>query len=129
MAFNLKDLDTTSLRASIAEAEEKETSLYAALGKKIFCTGDVSKCTEEMDAIRVLKASALLAETLLSEMESDKIVCRACGKLLRSDSRFCSACGTPVTAKEPEPAAPVCPECGKTLRPGALFCNECGARV
>ena len=129
MAFDLQDLDIGTLRQTIADAEGQETALYAALGKKLFCSGDVSQCAGEMDAIRQLKARVSLAEAMLSEMEADKIVCSSCGKLLRSNARFCSACGTPVQAKKPEPTAPVCPVCGKTLRAGVLFCNSCGAKL
>lgn len=143
MAFDFKDLNAGALRQTIADAEAKESELYAALGKKLFCAGgDASQCAGEMAAVRALKESASLAEALLAEMEASKIVCASCGKLLRSGARFCSACGVPVTATKPaaepekaaeaekaEVPAPVCPACGKTLRAGALFCNGCGAKV
>ena len=129
MAFEFEGLDAARLRGVIADAEREEPALYAALGKKLFCAGgDSAECIAEMDAVRQCKEKAALAEALLTELESTKVVCASCGKLLRSGARFCSACGTPVGEKT-EPAAPVCPMCGKTLRAGVLLCNGCGAKL
>ncbi|MEW5872088.1 MAG: zinc-ribbon domain-containing protein [Chloroflexota bacterium] len=61
--------------------------------------------------------------------------CQRCGKMLRSEARFCPACGQPVAMAQPgiplsapKPIAS-CPSCGRTLRPGARFCNGCGTKL
>lgn len=50
--------------------------------------------------------------------------CKSCGKELPDNAKFCSGCGTPVTAKDPEPpeeAAPVQPPVpgGESVPPAA----------
>ena len=46
-------------------------------------------------------------------------VCSTCGQVLRSVSRFCDRCGTPLPRR--------CPACGRSVRSAAArFCDECG---
>ena len=61
-------------------------------------------------------------------------VCPACGKPVRTGSKFCRSCGAALPAAPAEPAAPVpetrfCQGCGAPLRKGDLFCMKCGHRV
>ena len=51
--------------------------------------------------------------------------CTNCGNALTAGSRFCSQCGTPVSA----PTAKCCPKCNTQVTPNALFCNNCGTKL
>ena len=53
-------------------------------------------------------------------------VCAACGAPLEEGARFCTRCGTAVSAEPTAPAAALCPTCGSVLDPDAHFCNICG---
>lgn len=45
-------------------------------------------------------------------------VCTACGARNDADSRFCDACGKPLSQ--------ACPSCGAQNDPDARFCDSCG---
>ena len=50
------------------------------------------------------------------------LVCSTCGQVLRSTSRFCDRCGTPLSRR--------CPACGGLVRSAtARFCDECGTSL
>lgn len=57
--------------------------------------------------------------------------CR-CGVELKSDAKFCTGCGTPVSQQSPPPipqgtpGVQYCTNCRNTLRPGSKFCTGCG---
>ncbi len=57
------------------------------------------------------------------------LTCADCGAALHPGDAFCSRCGRPVTAPQPEPAAAACPQCGYAFRPGDAFCVKCGATL
>jgi subtilisin family serine protease len=61
----------------------------------------------------------------------EEIVCSNCGKHNRPGTRFCSACGTELSAAgRDEVARPIfCTQCGNALRPNAKFCPNCGTPV
>ncbi|WP_416989995.1 zinc-ribbon domain-containing protein [Alistipes finegoldii] len=50
--------------------------------------------------------------------------CQNCNSELLEGAKFCTTCGTPVSA---QPAGGVCGKCGARLLPGAKFCTTCGA--
>jgi hypothetical protein len=59
--------------------------------------------------------------------------CASCGGALKTTSKFCPSCGTPVAdgqaavpAVAPAPPANTCRHCGQPRRPGAKFCRRCG---
>ena len=45
--------------------------------------------------------------------------CSKCGADNREGQRFCTQCGSPITAK--------CPRCGAATEPAEKFCGSCGA--
>ena len=59
--------------------------------------------------------------------------CTKCGNELKPGARFCTKCGTPVSAPVDQMKSASqsmsCPKCGKALKPGARFCTGCGAPV
>lgn len=60
--------------------------------------------------------------------------CFKCGAELKEGQKFCTKCGTPVSAnphtaaKEADVPA-VCPNCGSPVKPGQKFCTKCGASL
>jgi RNA polymerase subunit RPABC4/transcription elongation factor Spt4 len=61
--------------------------------------------------------------------------CPHCGRLLRTNAKFCANCGRPIISMSPpamRPAKPpenkACIRCGSLLRPDARFCNKCGTK-
>ena len=58
--------------------------------------------------------------------------CNKCGNVLKPGAKFCTKCGSPVTAsadKQMSPSVNLCPQCKKPLKPGAKFCTSCGAKI
>jgi hypothetical protein len=54
-----------------------------------------------------------------------RVSCPKCAGsvLLAPDSRFCPACGAPLST------ATACRSCGAKLAPGAAFCQACGTKA
>ena len=57
--------------------------------------------------------------------------CTKCGSELKDGQKFCTKCGTPVSANPQAvskeiAAAAVCSKCGSPLKPGQKFCTKCG---
>jgi RNA polymerase subunit RPABC4/transcription elongation factor Spt4 len=58
--------------------------------------------------------------------------CNKCGNVLKPGAKFCTKCGSPVTAsadKQMSSSGDFCPQCKKPLKPGAKFCTLCGAKI
>lgn len=65
--------------------------------------------------------------------------CQKCGREVRENSRFCPACGTPVSAYTAQTnnqgrqtnanAVRLCPKCKAPVGDNAFFCPACGSRV
>ncbi|HTW56194.1 MAG TPA: SPFH domain-containing protein [Thermoplasmata archaeon] len=52
--------------------------------------------------------------------------CPKCGAMVPPGTRFCPACGAPMTGGPAAGGAP-CPKCGQPVPPGVKFCPNCGA--
>lgn len=50
--------------------------------------------------------------------------CPSCGASVGLDTKFCSECGSPMA--EPDKT---CPGCGVTVEAGVKFCSECGTKI
>ena len=59
--------------------------------------------------------------------------CTKCGNELKPGARFCTKCGTPVSAPVDQMKSAsqsmTCTKCGSELKPGARFCTKCGTPV
>ena len=59
--------------------------------------------------------------------------CTKCGNELKPGARFCTKCGTPVSAPVDQMKSAsqsmTCTKCGSELKPGAKFCTKCGTPV
>ncbi|MBQ5642926.1 MAG: zinc-ribbon domain-containing protein [Bacteroidaceae bacterium] len=59
--------------------------------------------------------------------------CTKCGNELKPGARFCTKCGTPVSAPVDQMKSAsqsmTCTKCGNELKPGAKFCTKCGNPV
>ena len=59
--------------------------------------------------------------------------CTKCGNELKPGARFCTKCGTPVSAPVDQMKSAsqsmTCTKCGSELKPGARFCTKCGNPV
>ncbi|MEA5060370.1 MAG: zinc ribbon domain-containing protein [Candidatus Pelethousia sp.] len=119
------------------ELTEKETALYAALGKRAYADGgkekypDLTLRLEAFEAARVeieqriLDAQAQQAEqeriaAARAEAEAQQ-PCPACGTMNSEDKNFCQACGAKLITVQR------CTSCGADIAPGVRFCGECGA--
>lgn len=49
--------------------------------------------------------------------------CPQCGAAVAAGAKFCSGCGTKLSAGS------ACPACGHAVQPGAKFCPDCGAKL
>lgn len=56
-------------------------------------------------------------------------VCSSCGSEVSGSSKFCTACGKPITAAPTATASASCAACGSNLQPSTRFCTACGAAV
>jgi subtilisin family serine protease/RNA polymerase subunit RPABC4/transcription elongation factor Spt4 len=52
--------------------------------------------------------------------QSQTTQCPHCGAVVRSDARFCAACGNSLMS------ARTCPNCGAPVKEGVRFCSQCG---
>lgn len=61
------------------------------------------------------------------------MLCKACGKEIDANKKFCKHCGTPI--KQSEDIGHLanqtlrCAQCGATLKAGTTFCTQCGTHV
>lgn len=85
---------------------------------------DVCGETEQEDLLNV---QAEKKETDKGELEpvttkiQMQIECQKCGKVLKSNTKFCNFCGEPNLLYLKK-----CPICGKQIKSDAKFCNFCG---
>ncbi len=52
------------------------------------------------------------------------LTCSKCGSQVEEQAKFCTECGTPVSAVPQQ-----CPHCGRDLEPTDKFCVSCGQQV
>lgn len=79
--------------------------------------------------IRIAKFKDDMATIDKAMQEPIDNICPHCGKLMETEARFCSACGTPLdtTGIQAEVKKEnVCRNCGNILKPEARFCGKCG---
>ena len=92
----------------------------------------VSEAPAEESPVEAPAEEAPAAEPHAEEVPApeapDTKVCPNCGKILSAKMKFCTSCGTNLTAPV-TPAEPICPNCGKTASPSAMFCTGCGTRL
>ena len=50
--------------------------------------------------------------------------CPNCGAAVGLDQKFCSECGSPMAEQDK-----TCPGCGATVEAGKKFCGECGTKI
>lgn len=55
--------------------------------------------------------------------------CKACGKEIAKEAKFCSFCGTKLETEKPKIEKMICPKCNKEFDVEMMFCDECGARL
>jgi hypothetical protein len=58
----------------------------------------------------------------MDSMATNEKLCESCGRALKEDAKFCTACGAPQKDTERK-----CQSCGSTLAANAKFCYACGA--
>lgn len=74
----------------------------------------------------IAQRAAALRNGYPEEAPAGSLVCPSCGPRPEQDARFCSSCGSTLTA----PGAPAtCGSCRAPLAPGSRFCGGCGTRV
>ncbi len=54
------------------------------------------------------------------------LTCGNCGHRNRTETRFCTKCGTEIE-KPATPQTPTCTDCGAEIPEGKRFCTKCGA--
>lgn len=57
-----------------------------------------------------------------------RAVCNQCGQSLNEEAKFCTECGTEVSAEISQPKCPN-PECQVVVEPDDSFCPECGTNL
>ena len=84
------------------------------------------------EAAEEVKEEAKQEEPAAPSSDKEGLVCAKCGNKEPDGTRFCSECGTPLTAaaKPIEAVSPadsiVCSKCGNVEPSGTRFCSECG---
>ena len=72
-------------------------------------------------AISIQNSDAAVAEPVTA-VETDQVLCDACGTANEPDAKFCIECGTTLVPV-------VCPSCSIPNKPHAKFCANCGQRI
>lgn len=71
-------------------------------------------------AREIKPAVADFASAAKSGLSAGAVVCE-CGESNDKDSRFCKACGKPLSK--------TCPDCGSTVDSDSVFCGNCGKKL
>lgn len=135
-------LETAKLRAEIRDVETTIQNRFNAIGKKVFeminrealnedelradcgeIAGLYKKITELEEAIKKVEL-----ETLKTRYGADAIMCAKCGGVNRFGDKFCSSCGSSLTA-EFVSESKTCLTCGSPVKEGAKFCSKCGGKI
>ena len=102
-------LDTVKLNSAISTEEKKIRDLYTQLGEKYWSLSKDSPLEELSELVNSINTSKQIVEKYRKQIidirlagNTDGIVCRYCGAVNKSDSRFCEKCGKPLSAPEIE---------------------------
>ena len=106
--------DAVASTTPVAPAAPAVTETTSVEEKKVVCP----KCGAVLP--EGAKFCFLCGEKFEAEPDSNKVICRVCGKETPK-GKFCIECGASLENK--------CPKCGAVLPEGAKFCLECGASL
>jgi len=90
-------------------------------------------CTQIQNTLQQIAQQETQIDAIRQEQPPEPLKCSGCGRELKSEEAFCSACGVAAPQVKPVLAAPVslptCPTCGREVRSEAKFCSGCGQRL
>ena len=127
------DVKLMKAQSELSELKEKETALYAEIGRQALAR-DGGRFPELENKLKLIQANINDAQTKLETAQGEKSkkeqaeqqaaeqsTCPACGNRNPDNVKFCQECGTKLGAAQ-------CRACGAALAPGTRFCGTCGAR-
>ena len=114
---NLAPQDNPDVRLFNAQNElkdmaEKETELFAELGKKVYEDGGQDAYPEIAARLNALNAEKAATQQKIKDIQAEKDAAEAAA----------SSAGT-------EESGLVCPECGTANPAGTKFCHQCGTKL
>lgn len=128
--------ESARLNNQISSLKKQMAQVLGQLGQDYYSKHCQDEGCEEWDYIQ--NVNDLFAQLKQCQADLDRLSqayrCPACGAVVPSDNRFCSACGAPV-AKAAESTVPAasgnkyCPNCGNVVEDDACFCCVCGTRL
>ena len=138
------DVKIFNAQNELKEIEEKENSVYAELGRKIYLENGKEAYPDTALQIEALAANKAAVEEKINQFKAEKeekeraeaeaekerarLECPNCGTVNSEGCKFCSSCGTKLITEEEAPRKRFCTSCGVPLGDGMKFCTSCGAK-
>jgi len=129
------DVKIMNAQTALEELKEKETKVYADIGRKALADspGAYAEAEERLKLIQadmrdtLSTLDAAQSEKEASDREAQRAdemrTCPQCGTYNPEGVAFCQECGAKL-GRETK-----CPSCCATVAPGVRFCGSCGTKV
>ena len=143
------DVKIFNAQNELKEIEEKETAIFAQLGRQVYEAGGKDAYPEAGVQLDALAANRTQIQQKVAQLKEEKAAkeraeaqaaaereaaeasrtCPNCGTVNAEGCRFCCDCGTRLPEAAPvQPKKRFCTSCGTEVAEGMKFCSACGTR-